>query len=87
MLEVGLMPRAGLSLPPISCLALSKGPGGQDLFPSHIYLEPNTTEEVDKAWFIIVAPLSSREEKGRNKGEFGIGPMYSTAVCQSVMPV
>lgn len=54
--------------------------GGQDLFPSPIYLEPSSPEEIDKAWFTVVASLSSmkpasddesqgKEEKGRNKGE------------------
>lgn len=42
MPEVGLMHRASLSL-------LSEGPGGQDLFPSPIYLEPSSTEEVGGA--------------------------------------
>lgn len=86
MPEEGLMHRASPSL-------LSKGPGGQDLFPSPIYLEPSSTEEVGKAWFTVVASLSSMkpasddegqgkelEEKGRNKGESGIAP---PPVCQS----
>lgn len=78
--EVGLMHRASPS-------RLSKGPGGQDLFPSHIYPEPSPTEEVGRARLSVVASLSSMkpasedegrgkglEDTGRDKGESGTAP-------------
>lgn len=77
MLEVGFMLGAELSLILSGCLAHSKGPGGQDILPSLIYLESRPTQEVGRARFSMVASLPSlkpaRVDEGQGSGAGGGG--------------